>query len=192
MVNATGLHGTPLSRSPPLPPRRTCRIPQAVLHSDVLPQSRRAPVSADPLEEATALPLKVWLVLILTNEGPPTTPFFTATLARTISPIPGYQRYLPASFSVNPPACHGSPNHNKPAVYRSRPSSLATPPLTGSLPPTSLQVSSTTQPRTTPTDSVSVASEHRTVPLQPNVRESPSETTTTTPLLSQRSCRFTT
>ena len=34
---------------------------------------------------------------------------FTATLARTISPIPGHQRYLPANFSVYPPACPGFP-----------------------------------------------------------------------------------
>ena len=31
-------------------------------------------------------------------------PHFTATLARTIPPIPGHQRYLPVSFSVYPPA----------------------------------------------------------------------------------------
>ena len=41
------------------------------------------------------------------------------------------------------------PDHNKLTIYRSRPSSLATPPLTGSKPPTALQPSSTTQPRTT-------------------------------------------
>ena len=64
-----------MSRPPPLPPRRTCRIPHAVLHPDVLPQSRLAPVSADHLEEATAVLLTVWVVIIPTNVGPPTAPF---------------------------------------------------------------------------------------------------------------------
>ena len=75
------------------------------------------------------LPHGLWLVLISTNVRPPYRPFPTATLARTIPPIPGHQRYLPASFPVYPPACPGFPNHNKPTVYRSRPSSLATPPI---------------------------------------------------------------
>ena len=57
--NAAGFHGAPLSRPPPLPPRRTCQIPHALLHPDVLPKSRLAPVPADHLEEATALLLTV-------------------------------------------------------------------------------------------------------------------------------------
>ena len=46
--NATGFHGAPLSRPPPLPPRRTCLIPHALLHPDVILQSRLAPVTAYP------------------------------------------------------------------------------------------------------------------------------------------------
>ena len=122
----------------------------------------------------------------------PYRPLFTDTLAQTIPPIPGPQRYLPANFSVYPLACPGFSNHNKLTDHRSRTSSSATPPLTGSLPPTALQLSLTTQPRTTPTDYVSVASEHRTVSLQPNGREPSSDTNTTTPLLPQQPCRFTT
>ena len=81
---------------------------------------------------------------------------FPATPAQTIPPLPGHQRYLPASFSVYSPAYSGRrqlpvfPNHNKAKVYRSRSSSLATPPLTGSKPPTTLQPSSTTQPHGRP------------------------------------------
>ena len=187
--NETSFHGAPLSRPPPLPPRLTCRIPHALLRPGVLPQSRLPPVSADHLEEATALLLTVWLVLISTNVGFPTAPFSRLPWHEP----PGHQRYLRASFSVHPPARPGFPNYNKPNVYRSRLSLLATPPSTGSLPLlTALQLSSTTQPRATPIDSVSVASEHRTVPPQPNGRESPSDTNTSDPLSPQQPCRCTT
>ena len=37
----------------------------------------------------------------------PYRPLFTATLARTIPPLPGHQRYLPTSYSVYPPAYPG-------------------------------------------------------------------------------------
>ena len=57
----------------------------------------------------------------------PHRPLFTATLARTIPPKTGHQKYLPASIPIYPPACLGLPSHNKPTVNRSRPSFLATP-----------------------------------------------------------------
>ena len=75
--------------APPLPPRRTCRIPHAVLHPYVLPQSRLAPVSANHLEKATALHLTVWLVLLST---------------KTLQPLP--------------PLFHGYPGPNHPAYTR--------------------------------------------------------------------------
>ena len=154
-----------------MPPRRTCRIPHALLHPDVLPKSRLAPVSAVSAHitahglhasdhtrpnRATVLGSRIsrrrsppgdvsyrledsshslHLVGLASSNSPPICPrhrrpsggsnrppphglvsapfdkrwspyrpIFTATLARTISPIPGHQRYLPVSFSVYPPA----------------------------------------------------------------------------------------
>ena len=48
--NRTGCRA-PLSRPPPLPPRRTCRIPHALLHPDVLPRAvllRSPPIQPIP------------------------------------------------------------------------------------------------------------------------------------------------
>ena len=161
----------------------------------------------------------------------PYRPLFTATLARTIPPIPGHQRYLPVSFSVYPPAyprqrrlfrlpqpqrTHGLslptqlfryppinwiqttndpsasldhtttddlPNHGSPALARQcfRLHRLSHIHL-GSSPRRSISLVGYIfflavrvllfHPST---DFVSVASEHQTVPLQPNGRQSPSD-----------------
>ena len=62
---------------------------------------------------------------------------------------PGQFFCLPTSVPWPTTTFPSFPNHNKPTVYRSRPSSLSSPPLTGPKPPSALQPSSTTQPRTT-------------------------------------------
>ena len=236
--NATGFYGAHPSRPPPLPPRRTCRTPHALLHPDVLPQSRLAPVSAGYLEEATALLLTVWLVLLSTNVGAATAPFsrlpwpklsrqyqatkgisrptFQFTHQRTqandefsVFPQPQQTRdlSLPTQLFTYPPinrilATNGPsaflddtttddfPNHGSPVLARRcfRLHRLSHIHL-GSSPRRSIPQwviffflavrVLLIQPST---DSVSFASEHRTVPLQPNGRESPSDTNTAAPL----------
>ena len=118
--------------------------------------SRRSiPDTADHLEKTAALPLTVCITLLSTNVGDPTAPFsrlpwpepsrlyqITNGTSRPAFLFTHQRTHAAADFSV-------FPNHNKPTVYRSRPRSLATPQLTGSKPPTALQPSSTTQPRTT-------------------------------------------
>ena len=128
------------------------RIAAISLHLVELASSNSSPICPrhrPPSRESNRPPPHGLLSSSFDKRWSPYRPLFTATLARTIPPIPGHLRYLPASFSVYPPAFPGFPKHSKPPIYRSRPSSLAAPPLTRSKPPTALQPSSTTQPRTT-------------------------------------------
>ena len=94
---------------------------------------RSIPDTADHLEIAAAL-LTGWLVLLSTNVGAPTAPFSRL-------PWPEPSRLYQAPNGTSRPAFQFThkrtlanedfsvfPNHNKPTVYRSRPSSLATPP----------------------------------------------------------------
>ena len=134
---------------------RIAAIPSIWLRWFPRTRHRSNPNTADHLEIASALLLTVWLIVLSTNVGAPTVPF-----SRLPWPEPSF--LYQATNGTSRPAFQFTrqrtqanddfsvfPNHNKPTVCRSRPSALATRPLIGSIPPTALQPSSTTQPRTT-------------------------------------------
>ena len=220
--DVTGFHGAPLSRSPSLSPRRTCRFAITLLHLCVVPKSRLAPVSADPAQtmtrrphvsdhtrpsKATVLGLRLSYRGSLPGDVPyrledsnhslhlvelassttftiyprhrrpsgdrrrppphglasspsnkrwsPYRPLFTATLARTIPPLTGQQRLLPAIFSVYPPPyprrrrLYRLAQRQQPHVLSLPTQPLATPRLIESKLTTALPPSSTTQQRAT-------------------------------------------